>query len=189
MLRGCCLLPLIIVITPFVLVAVALLLTFKGSPGHCGGGETLQANTSLADQYQQQWAAFEQQISAGRPATLAVSDAEATARLRQFLDANDAPVHDARLCFTDGGADVSGNLSSPMGWDVAVRVRGSVDLSGPHPKTHIDSIRIGGMPSFVTRPFTSMVTRIIDHEADQVVLDHSVDVRLTDGTATLSGTP
>jgi hypothetical protein len=189
MLRLFCLLPFIIFITPFVLVAVALLLTFKGSPGQCGGGEALQADASLADRYQQQWKTFEQQLTAGRPATLTVSDEEATARLRQFLDANDAPVQDARLCFIDGGADVSGNVSSPMGWDVDVRVRGSVDLSGAHPKTHIDSIRIGGMPSFVTRPFTSMVTRIIDHESDQVALDHSVDIRLTDGTATLSGSP
>jgi hypothetical protein len=188
-LRLFCLLPFIIFVTPFVLVAVALLLTFKGSPGDCGSGRALQADASLADQYQQQWAAFEQQLTAGGPATLTVSDDEATARLRQFLDANDAPVQDARLCFTDGGADVSGKISSPMGWDVAVRVRGSVDLSGAHPTTHIDSIRIGGMPSFVTRPFTRLVTRIIDHESDQVALDHSVDVRLTEGTATLSGAP
>jgi hypothetical protein len=187
-LRLFCLLPFIIFVTPFVLVAVALLLTFKGSPGQCGSG-ALQANASLADQYQQQWAAFEQQLTTGRPATLSVSDEEATARLRQFLDTNDAPVQDARLCFTNGGADVSGKISSPMGWDVAVRVRGSVDLSGAHPKTHIDSIRIGGMPSFVTRPFTGLVTRIIDHESDQVTLDHSVGVRLTSGTATLSGSP
>ena len=83
MLRLFCLLPFIMFVTPFVVVVLALLLTFKGSPGQCGGGRTLQADASLADQYQQQWTLFEEQLTAGRPATLTVNDEEATARLRR----------------------------------------------------------------------------------------------------------
>ncbi|HYM15128.1 MAG TPA: hypothetical protein VEZ14_06180 [Dehalococcoidia bacterium] len=187
MLRVFCLLPFIIVIAPLVIIGTALLLTFQGSPGACGNGRPLAANASLADQYSQQWTAFERQLSAGRAATLTVSDDEATARLRQFLSGNRAPVKNARLCFVNGGAEVSGDISAPFGGDVAVRVRGSVDLSGAHPQTHIDSIRIGGLPSFVTGPFRGLVTRIIDHQSRQVTLDHSVAVQLSDGKATLSG--
>ena len=182
------LLPLIVFVAPIVIVGGALLLTFKGSPGQCGGRQ-LGADSSLAQSFQQRWSAFEAQLNAGQPASFSVTDDEATARLRQFLGQTDAPVSDVRLCFVQGGGDVSGRISSPVGGSVAVRVRGGVDLSGAHPKTRIDSIRIGGLPSFATAPFRGLVTRIIDHESDQVALDHSVDVRLEDGRVTFSGRP
>jgi len=188
-LRLLLLLPLIMFVAPIIIVGGALLLTFKGSPGQCGGSRPLGADPSLAQSFQQRWSAFEAQLNAGQPATFGVTDDEATSRLRQFLGQTDAPVSDVRLCFVQGGGDVSGRISSPVGGSVAVRVRGGVDLSGAHPKTRIDSIRIGGLPSFATAPFRGLVTRIIDHESDQVALDHSVDVRLEDGRVTFSGRP
>jgi hypothetical protein len=188
-LRFCALVPLVIFVAPIVIVGGALLLAFKGSPGNCGSGRPLQPDTALAQSYQQRWTAFEGQLSAGQPATLTVTGDEATARLRQFLGETDAPVDDVRLCFEPGGADISGRISSPLGGDIAVRVRGSVDLSGPHPKTRFDSIRIGGLPSFVTAPFRRMVTRIIDEQSRQVELDHRLNVQLTDGSVTFSGQP
>jgi hypothetical protein len=185
-LRFCALVPLIMFVVPIVIVGGALLLTFKGSPGQCGGGRPLGTDPSLAQSFQQRWSAFDTQLNAGQPATFSVSDDEATARLRQFLGQTDAPVSDVRLCFVQGGGDVSGHISSPVGGSVTVRVRGGVDLSGAHPKTHIDSIRIGGLPAFATAPFRGLVTRIIDHQSDQVRLDQAANVRFEDGRVTFS---
>lgn len=189
MLRLLLLLPLFLFVAPIVIVGGALLLAFKGSPGRCGGGRALGADPSLAQSFRQRWADFEAQLNAGQPATLTVTDDEATARLRQFLGETDAPVSDVRLCFVRGGGDVSARVSSPVGGSVAVRVRGGVDLSGAHPKTRIDSIRVGGLPSFVTAPFRGLVTRIIDEQSDQVTLDRGADARFEDGSVTFSSAP
>lgn len=189
MLRLFFLLPLVLFIAPIVIVGGGLLLAFKGSPGQCGAGRALGGDPTLAQAFQQRWNTFESQISAGQPATLAVTDDEATARLREFLAGTDAPVDDVRLCFVPGGGDVSGRIASPVGGDVAVRVRGGVDLSGARPKTRVDSIRIGGLPSFVTAPFRGLVTRIIDEQSSRITLAHGADVRFEDGRATFTSAP
>jgi len=173
-----------------VIVGGGLLLAFKGSPGQCDRPGRFGDSPALAQAFQQRWDAFEAQINAGQAAILAVTDDEGTARLRQFLAGTDAPVKDARLCFVQGGGDISGRITSPLGGDVAVRVRGGVDLSGGRPKTRIDSIRIGGLPSFLTAPFRGLVTRIIDEQASQIALERGANVRFEDGRATFtSSTP
>ncbi len=189
MLRLFCLLPFLLFLAPFLLAGLFLLLTFKGSPGQCGGGRSLQVNPALAQSYDQRWLALNAQLTSGQSASFAVTDSEATSRTREFLAQTDAPVSDVRVCFEPGRGNVSGKVSTPFGPDVDVRVKGSVDLSGRHPTAKLDSIEVGALPSFVMRPFRGLVTRIIDKQTDQIELDHRISVQLTGGQAVISGQP
>jgi hypothetical protein len=189
MLRAIVLIPLLIFVLPVVLFGVALVVAFKGSPGDCGGGRTVVASSALAQSYEQRWLQFQGQLTSGRPASLTVSESEATSRTQEFLATSGAPVHNVRLCFVPGGADVNGTISPPVGPDIDVRIKGSADLSGRNPRAIIDSIQIGGLPSFVTRPFTGLVTRIVDEQSGRVELDHRLSLQITDGSAEIAGTP
>lgn len=189
MFRLSCLFVIALLLTPVVLFVAALLLVFKASPGDCGDGRPLQADASLSAAYDERWRAFNAQLTSGQPASVTVSDSEATSRARQFLLHTGAPVRSLRLCFVPAGGDVNATLDTPFGADVDVRVKGSVDVSGRHPKAQIDSIEIGGMPSFVTRPFRGLVTRIIDEQTNQIELDHRLTVDVRDGQAVITGAP
>jgi len=189
MLRLLILLPLLLFVTPFLLASLFLLLAFKGDPGDCGGGRNLRVDAALAQSYQQRWLDLNAQLTSGQPASFTVTDSEATSRTREFLAQTDAPVSGVRVCFVPGGSDINGKISTPFGPAVDVRVKGSVDLSGRHPRASVDSIRVGALPSFVTRPFRGLVTRIIDQQTDQIELDHRITVQLLDGQAVISGQP
>lgn len=181
--------PIALFVVPLLLVGLGVLLAVAGSPGKCGGGRALQADPSLADAYQQQWFALNAQLAAGHPASFRVSDSEATSQSRVYLAEADAPIRDVRICFVPGAADANGTISPPIGPNIAVRVKGSVDLSGEHPRTRIDSLRIGGLPGFVTHPFLGPMERLINDQANQIVLDHRISVQISDGQATIIGQP
>lgn len=189
LLRSGCLLPLALMLTPFVLVVVALLLVFRGSPGGCGGGREITVDPALAFAYDQRWLEFNTTLTTGLPASLVVSEDEATSRTREFLDASSAPVEDVRVCFVDGRGDINGTLTTPFGPDVAVRIKGNATLGGRHPEADIDSIQIGGLPSFVTRPFHGLVSRIVDNEMERIELDYRLGVEVRDGDVLIEGTP
>ncbi|MDP9237057.1 MAG: hypothetical protein M3P30_06610 [Chloroflexota bacterium] len=183
------LVPFVLFVLPTLLVAVALLLAFKGSPGECSAGRQVITSAALSQSYEQHWLQFQAQLTSGRPASLTVNDSEATSRTQDFLATTGAPVHDVRLCFVPGGADVNGTISTPFGANIDVRLKGSADLSGQHPRANIDSIKIGGLPSFVTRPFTGLVTRMVDDQTNRVELDHRLSVQIAEGQAEISGEP
>src|SRR4051794_14318911 len=132
MLRVVLLMSLLLIVVPPLLLAVAVFLAFHGSPAKCGGSREVTASELLAQSYEQRWLAFQQQLTSGRPASITVTDSEATSRTQNFLATSGAPVHGVRLCFVPGGADVNGTLSPPFGPDIAVRLKGSADLNGRH---------------------------------------------------------
>lgn len=189
MLRAIFLIPTLIIVLPVVLVVVALLLVFRGSPDACGNGRLIENDAALAFAYDDRWVEFNSTLTSGLPASLTVSESEATSRAELFLATSSAPVEDVRVCFTDGGAAVNGILSTPFGGDVAVRIDGDADLSGQHPRADIESMRIGGLPGLVTRPFRGLVSRIVDDQMDQIVLDYRLRVELREGEAVIDGTP
>ncbi len=189
MLRLILLLPIVLVVVPVLLLGLGAFLLVAGSPGECGGGRPVTFDAALANDYEQRWLALNSQLTTGRPASFAVTDSEATSQSRLFLAESGAPIRDVRVCFVTGAADANGTISPPIGPDIAVRVKGSVDLSGQHPRARIDSIRIGGLPGFVARPFLGPIERLIDDQAAQIALDHRISVELTDGQAVISGQP
>jgi hypothetical protein len=183
------LIPVLLFVVPLLLAGLFVLLAVEGSPGACGGGRTLRIDPALAQSYQERWFALDARLTMGQPASFTVTDSEATSQTRLFLAETGAPISDVRVCFVPGGSDVNGTLSPPFGPDLAVRVRGSVDLSGRHPRASIDSIRIGALPAFVARPFLGLVSRLIDEQTNQIDLDHRISVQLSDGQAVISGQP
>jgi len=183
------LIPFLLFVVPLLLAGLFVLLAVEGSPGACGGGRNLQIDPALAQTYEDRWLALNAQLTTGRPASFTVTDSEATSQARLFLAETDAPISGVRVCFVPGGSDVNGTISPPFGPDLSVRVRGSVDLNGRHPRASIDSVRIGALPSFVARPFLGLVSRLIDEQANQIELDHRISVQLTDGQAVISGQP
>ncbi|HEY8171476.1 MAG TPA: hypothetical protein VIH21_00190 [Dehalococcoidia bacterium] len=189
MLRALFLAPALLAILIIAVIGGAVLLTFKGTPGNCGGNRPIENNPGLAFAYDDRWFDFNTTLTSGLPATLAVTESEATSRAQLFLDSASAPIDSVRLCFTDGGADINGTLDTPFGGDIAVRVGGTADLSGQHPKAEITSMRIGGLPAFVTRPFRGLVSGIIDDQLDDVELDHRLTVDLHEGEAVVRGEP
>jgi len=182
-------LPLALFVVPLLVLGLGVLLAVAGSPGQCGGGRPLQVDPSLANDYQQQWLALNEQLTTGRPASFTASDGEATSQSRIYLAEAGAPIRDVRVCFVPGAADANGTISPPVGPDIAVRVKGSVDLTGLHPRAHIDSVRIGGLPGFIARPFLGPIEHLIDDQAQSIVLDHRITFQLADGQAVISGQP
>lgn len=186
---GCCLLPVVIVLAPIVIVAAMLLAAFRGSPGECGNSTIVTDDPALVASYDQRWAEFNAQLLRGLPATIVVSEEEATAKTRAFLVLSDAPIDDVRVCFTPGQGDISGTIDGPMGADVKVRLKGDVDLSKAIPDAEITSIEIGALPRFMTRPFDGLVSRIVDDQLEQIFLVWEIDAEIGDGEATLTGQP
>lgn len=189
MLRLILLAPVFLVVLPVLLLGLGVLLAVAGSPGECGGGRDLTFDPQLASDYEQRWLALNAQLMTGRPASFTVSDSEATSQSRIFLAETGAPIRDVRVCFVTDAADANGTISPPIGPDIAVRVKGSVDLSEQHPRARIDSIRIGGLPGFIARPFLGPIEGLIDDQANQIELDHRITVQLSDGQAVILGQP
>jgi hypothetical protein len=182
-------LPLVLLFAPVAVVGVALLLVFRGDPGDCASEREIINDPRLAFAYDDRWLEFNDRLLSGLPATLAVSESEATSRAELFLASSSAPVEDVRVCFVDDGAHVNGTISTPFGPDVRVRIEGRTDLSGRHPEAEISSIKLGALPGFVTRPFRGLVRRIVDDQMEQIELDHRLTVALRDGEATVTGEP
>lgn len=181
--------PALIVLAPVVIIIGSSLLVFKGSPGQCGNGRQIDADPQLAFSYDQRWLGFNAQLISGLPATLTVTEGEATSRAALFLAQSNAPIDNLRVCMVNGGGDINATVDTPFGGDIAVRVKGSADLSGRHPDANIDSIRIGAMPAVVTRPFHGLISRLIDREMDRIELDHRLHVDIREGQTTITGTP
>jgi hypothetical protein len=186
MLRLFCLLPFLLFLAPFLLAGLFLLLTFKGSPGQCGGGRSLQVDPALAQSYDQRWLALNAQLTSGQPASFAVTDSEATSRTREFLAQTDAPVSDVRVCFEPGRGDISGKVSTPFG-PTSTCASKAASIKAAATSDEDRPIQVGALPSFVMRPFRGLVTRIIDSRRS-IELDHRISAA-GGGQAVISGQP
>jgi hypothetical protein len=193
------------ILTPFRLVlgvvgivvggaALVVVLTaaaaFVGSPGGCdSGGREVQTGDALAQQFQGKLDVFNDQLDAGQPASFTFDESEATSRGRQFLDDQNAPINDLKVCFNPDGPSASGNLSAVLGLDVSVKVSGQLDLSGEHPHVNDLAIDVGGAPGFITGSFKGVVEGVINDQLAHIDTDHQLSITFGEGAATLSGQP
>jgi len=163
---------------------------FVGSPGGCDSGDReVQTSDALAQQFQGKLDAFNDQLDAGQAASFTFDESEATSRGRQFLEDENAPIQDLKVCFNPEGPSASGNLSAALGLDVSVKVSGHLDLGGGHP--HVDdlAIDVGGAPGFITGGFEGIVQGVINDQLAHIDSDHQLSITFGEGTATLSGQP
>ena len=180
-----------IVVGGAALVAViTVAAAFIGSPGGCdSGGRDVQTSDALAQQFQGKLDAFNDQLDAGQPASFTFDESEATSRGHQFLDEENAPIGDLKVCLNPDGPSASGNLNAVLGLDVSVKVSGQLDLSGEHPHVSDLDIELGGAPGFITGNFKGVVEGVINDQLAHIDTDHQLAITFGEGTATLSGQP
>lgn len=179
--------------TLFLLAVVAVVilafLAFAGSPGNCGEGIPAGTDLQAAAAFQQKIVLVNAALVYRQPAQMTTDEREATARARQFLAQNDTPVKNLALCFEPGRAVGKAHVDTPVFGGLDVQVKGTVDLTGQHPKVNVEEVRLGALPSFFTAPFKGIISRIADDQADRILLIGRYDVQFDQGRATLVGTP
>jgi len=173
-----------------VLAALTALAAFVGSPGECDSGDReVESSSALAQQFQAKLDDFEAELDAGQAASFTFDESEATSRGREFLEEENAPIEDLKVCFNPEGPSASGKLSAVLGLDVTVKVSGDLDLSGEHPRIDDLDIDVGSVPGFITGGLEGIVKGVINDQPDHIDVEHQLSITFGEGTATLSGQP
>lgn len=172
------------------LVVLTVLAAFVGSPGGCdSGGREVEVSPALAQQLQAKLDKFDEQLDAGQAASFTFDESEATSRGQQFLEDENAPIDDLKVCFNPEGPSTSGKLSAVLGLDVRVKVSADLDLRGEHPRVDDLDIDVGGVPGLIIGGFEGIVKEVINDQLDHIDIDHQLAITFGEGTATLSGQP
>ena len=174
-----------------VLAVVLGVAAFAGSPGECDSHDRqVESNPALADQLQNKLDQMNTQLDAGQSASFTFNESEATSRGRRFLDDENAPIADLKICFNPEGPSASGNLDAVLGLDVTAKVSGDLYLDDAHPRVDNLDIKVGGIPGFVTGNFEGTVKSVINDQLDHINTDHRLTIEdFGEGTAVLSGQP
>ena len=174
-----------------VILAVAVLAAaFAGSPGECdSGGRQVESNPALAQQLQAKLDQLNAQLDAGQAASITFDESEATSRGREFLEDENAPIADLKICLNSDGPSASGSLDAVLGLDVTAKVSGDIFLDGEHPTVDNLDIDVGAVPGFAAGGFDGAVEDVINDQLEHINLDHQLTITFGEGTATLSGQP
>jgi hypothetical protein len=176
-----------IVVLLVVLVALA---AFVGSPGECdSGGRQVDISSALAQQLQDKLDEFNARLDAGEAASFTFDESEATSRGRQFLEEEDAPIDNLKVCFNSDGASASGKVSAVLGLDIEVKVSGKVNLGGAHPRVNDINLDVGRVPGFVPGGLEGIIEDVINSQLDHIDVEHQLQITFGEGTAILSGQP
>ena len=169
--------------------ALVGVLAATGGPGACTpGGVPLTVDAANAVSWQQKWDAMNVALDGGAPSSAAFNESELSSRADEYLEDHDVGFSEPRICIHDGFGEGSATFSQ-LGIDVKVKARGTVDLTGEHPDAKIDKMEIGNVPGWLTGPVEGLVNRAIDAALDDATLDHDYAPTLTEGQASVNGTP
>ncbi|HJX61630.1 MAG TPA: hypothetical protein VJ578_03585 [Dehalococcoidia bacterium] len=173
-----------------VLGAVVLVAAFAGSPGECDSGDReIEFSPALAEQLQAKLDDLDAQLDAGQAASITFDESEATSRGRRFLDEENAPVADLKICLNPDGPSASGSLEAVLGLDVTAKVSGDLFLDGEHPRVDNLDIDVGTVPGFAAGGFEGVVEDVINDQLEHISLEHQLTITFGEGMATLSGQP
>ena len=173
-----------------VLAVVVLAAAFAGSPGGCdSGGREVESTPALAQQLQAKLDELDAQLDAGQAASISFDESEATSRGRQFLEEENAPIADLKICFNADGPSASGNLEAVLGLDITAKVSADLFLDGEHPRVDNLDIDVGAVPGFAAGGFEGVVEDVINDQLEHISLEHQLTITFGEGTATLSGQP
>ena len=172
-----------------VLAVVVLVAAFAGSPGECdSSGREVESSPTLAQQLQAKLDELNAQLDAGQAASFTFDESEATSRGRQFLEDENAPIADLKICFNPDGPSASGNLDAVLGLDVTAKVSGDLFL-GKHPSVDNLDIDVGAVPGFAASGFEEAVKDVINDQLAHIDIEHQLTIEFGEGTATLKGQP
>lgn len=167
---------LLLVGVPALLVGLATL----GTPSPCVDRDSAAAAPSTFD-----FAALLRQAATGGSASVAISEAQATAMTRVALArSSELPVTDVQLFFCpDGHAEVTGRVTV-AGWSFDTLVEAQVDSTAAPPAVEARALRVGRLPS----GFTSWLLVLAPGGARrELPLPPGASLRIEDGRAVLSG--
>lgn len=170
-----------------VVVALTIFLIVTGSPSTCAtSGWSAFPDAALAAQLDARWALFSAE-SMVAPASIEISDAEATARGRQYVEDEDIPIDDLRILFCgDGKGQIAGKVAA-IGIDVDFVVTGHLDVSGARPVVALDSVDVGNMPGFVA---DKVLDILLNNDKRTLELDENLSgSSISDGQIVISGGP
>jgi hypothetical protein len=173
-----------------VLAVVVLVAAFAGNPGECDSGDReVEFDPALAEQLEAKLDDLDAQLDAGQAASITFDESEATSRGRQFLEEENAPVADLKICLNPDGPSASGNLDAVLGLDVTARVSGDIVLDGDHPRVDNLDIDVGAVPGLAAGGFEGVVEDVINDQLEHIDLEHQLTITFGEGTATISGQP
>lgn len=169
------------------LVALGGLLIVTGSPGVCVDREIVpEPSPPIAAQLDERWDSFSRDAMV-QEATIEITEAEATARGRQYVDAESVPIDDLRVyfCGEDKG-QIAGRVGV-LGIDADFVATGSLDISGRNPTVTLDSVDVGSLPGFVS---DAVLDLLLNEDARSLELDENLTgSEIRDGFIVISGAP
>jgi hypothetical protein len=168
-------------------VALTVFLVVTGSPGTCTDRALDPVPSALlATELDARWAVFSAQSNDG-PASIEITEPEATARGRQYLDDEDIPVHDFRIYFCgDGKGQIAGTVGA-LGLDAKFVVTGHLDIGGDKPIVALDSVHVGNVPGFIA---DKVLDILIKNDKRTLELDENLSgSQISDGLIVISGGP
>ncbi len=178
---------LVLIVIVFVVVVGAL--AFTGGPGPCTpGGGPITISATNSDAFKTKWDALDAALDAGSAASADFNESEVTSRAQELDEAEDTPFDDIRVCILSGFGEGTAKFGF-LGLSTKVKVKGTMDLAGPHPVAQIDDIEVGNVPGFLTSVVEGLVEDAIDEALDNVDLKHTYTPTLTEGNAKIDGQP
>ena len=150
---------------------------------------------ALAQSWQERWDAFQAQLAAGEGAGIAFEESEMTSRATQWLAAEDIPLKRVTICFYDGEAAARATAEVPIVSDIPflgdafeteVAARGSIDLSGEHPRIAITKLDAGALPGVATGLVKDDIERLINDQLAEMTLTHIYDVTFSETRAEIN---
>jgi hypothetical protein len=180
-----------IIVAALVFAGVNVILAFSGGPGPCTpGGGPITVSDANATAFQQKWDNFDAALDGGTPSIVPFTESELTSRANQYVTGEtEVDFEDIRVCIHDGFGEATAKLTTILGLDTKVKIKGTLDLTGDAPEAKIDDIEIGNVPGFVTGLVEGLVEDAVDEALENIDLKHTYAPELTDGQAQINGQP
>lgn len=157
------------------------------SPMH----RVVKTDPALAQLWQVRWDAFRAESAAGT----ILEESEMTSRASEWLAGEGVPLKRVTICFYDGEAEARATAEVPGANDIPllggafeteVSGRGTIDLSGEHPRIAITELDAGSLPGFATGLVKGDIESLVNAELAKLTLDRAYDVTFTETRARIS---
>ena len=163
-----------------------------GGDGASDDLRDVQTDPALAQTWQERWDAFRAQAASG---SISFGESEVTSRANEWLDDEDIPLKKITVCFHNGEAEARATAEVPVAGDIPlfggafetdVSARGTIDLSGEHPRIDITDIDAGSLPGFATGLVEDDIESLVNEELEQFTLNRPYDVSFTETQAEIA---
>jgi hypothetical protein len=183
-------LPLLVLAVPAAALGL-FIVAVAGNPGTCDTkGRTIAATPEEALSFKTKVDQLNAELDAGRPASATLTEGEATAYSRLWLDEHDIPVEELLLCFNNEGGAASAKVDVPfLPADVDVLVEGTIILTGDTPEIDLTHYEIGGLPGGLADEVDTFINRLAQDEMEELLLTHNYAIAFADGTMTVTASP